>query len=48
MGVQTEELYKKCKESTASGDIMSACKVMLEQMEARKVEVEKEERSDLP
>lgn len=35
-------MYKKCKESAASGDIMGACKVMLELMEARKVEVEKE------
>lgn len=42
MDVQTEELYKKCKESAASGDITEACKVMLELMEAKKVEVEKE------
>jgi len=42
MDVQTEELYKKCKESAASGDIIGACTVMLELMEAKKVEVEKE------
>ncbi|MEN4006336.1 MAG: hypothetical protein PQ964_03130 [Methanobacteriaceae archaeon] len=42
MDVQTEELYKKCKESAASGDIMEACKVMLKLMEAKKTEVEKE------
>jgi predicted transcriptional regulator len=43
MDAKTEELYKKCQENAGSGDIMGACKVMLELMEAEKLEIEEEE-----
>jgi hypothetical protein len=42
MDAKNEELYKKCQESAGSGDIMGACKVMLELMEAEKLEIEQE------
>jgi predicted transcriptional regulator len=42
MDVKTEELYKKCQENAGSGDIMGACKVMLELMDAKKLEIEEE------
>lgn len=37
---KTQELYEKCQENAASGDIMGACKVMLELMDAKKLEDE--------
>jgi predicted transcriptional regulator len=43
MDAKTEELYKKCQENAGSGDIMGSCKVMLELMEAKKLEIEEEE-----
>lgn len=42
MDAKTEELYKKCQENAGSGDIMGACKTMLELMDAKKFEVEEE------
>ena len=42
MDSKTEELYKKCQESAGSGDIMGACKVMLEIMETKKLEIKPE------
>ncbi len=39
---QTQELYEKCQENAASGNIMGACKVMLELMDAKKLEIEDE------
>ena len=35
----TEELYKKCQENAGSGDIMGACKVMLEIMAAKELDI---------
>ena len=34
-----EELYKKCQENAGSGDIMGACKVMLEIMAAKELDI---------
>jgi len=38
----TEELYKKCQENAGSGDIMGACKVMLEIMAAKELDISNE------
>lgn len=43
MDSKTEELYKKCQENAESGDIMGACKVMLELMNAKELDIGKEE-----
>ena len=37
MDKKTEELYKKCQENAGSGDIMGACKVLLEIMDTKKL-----------
>ncbi len=37
-----EELYKKCQENAGSGDIMGACKVMLEIMAAKELDISDE------
>ncbi len=42
MDAKTEELYKKCQKDAESGDIMGACKVMLELMDTEKVKIEDE------
>lgn len=42
MNERSEELIKKCEESAGSGDIMGACKVMLELIDAEKLEIEEE------
>lgn len=42
MDAQSEELFKKCQENAGSGDIMGACKVMLELMEEKKLEIGEE------
>lgn len=42
MNERSVELIKKCEESTGSGDIMGACKVMLELIDAEKLEIEEE------
>ncbi|MGB9978893.1 hypothetical protein [Methanobacterium sp.] len=36
------ELVKKCEESAGSGDIMGACKVMLELVDKEKIKIEKD------
>ncbi len=38
MDSKSEELYKKCELNAESGDIMGACQVMLQLMEAKKIE----------
>ena len=40
MDAGSAELVKKCEESAGSGDIMGACKVMLELIENEKIEVD--------
>lgn len=40
MDAQSEELLKKCELNAESGDIMGACEVMLQLMEAKKLEIE--------
>ncbi len=40
MNDKTEELYKKCQENAGSGDIMGACRVMLEIMDVKKIDME--------
>ncbi len=42
MDAKTEELYKKCQENAGNGDIMGACKVMLEIMDAEKIKIDEE------
>ena len=42
MDAKIEELYKKCQEDAGKGDVMSACKVMLEIMDAKKLDIEPE------
>lgn len=42
MNERSVELIKKCEESAGSGDIMGACKVMLELIDAEKLEIEEE------
>ena len=37
MDARSEELIKKCEENAGSGDIMGACKVMLELIDAEKL-----------
>lgn len=43
MDAKSEELIKKCQENAQSGDVMGACKVMLELMEKEKIKVDDEE-----
>ncbi|MGZ7096773.1 MAG: hypothetical protein ACXVHU_09915 [Methanobacterium sp.] len=43
MDAKTEELYKKCQKEAGSGDIMGACKLMLEIMDTKKLDIEPEE-----
>jgi len=43
MDSKTEELYKKCELNAESGDIMGACQVMLQLMDAKKIEASEEE-----
>ncbi|MGF7117076.1 hypothetical protein [Methanobacterium oryzae] len=43
MDAKSEELYKKCELNAESGDIMGACQVMLQLMEAKKLEATKDE-----
>ena len=40
MDSKSAELVKKCQESAGSGDIMGACKVMLELIDKEKIKVE--------
>ena len=42
MDSKSAELVKKCQESAGSGDIMGACKVMLELIDKEKIKVEEE------
>lgn len=42
MDAQSEELLKKCQENAESGDIMGACKVMLELIEVEKLKISEE------
>ena len=42
MNSESAELVKKCEESAGSGDIMGACKVMLELIENEKIEVDED------
>ena len=42
MDSQSAELVKKCQESAGSGDIMGACKVMLELIDKEKIKVEED------
>ena len=47
MDAGSTELMKKCEESAGSGDIMGACKVMLELIENEKIEVDEENQTYL-
>ncbi len=47
MDAQSEELFEKCQENAGSGDIMGACKAMLELMEAKKLEIKEEDQTYL-
>ena len=47
MDAGSAELVKKCEESAGSGDIMGACKVMLELIENEKIEVDEENQTYL-
>ena len=42
MDSKSAELVKKCQESAGSGDIMGACKVMLELIDKEKIKVEED------
>ncbi len=42
MESKLEELYKKCELNAESGDIMGACQVMLQLMDAKKIKVEED------
>lgn len=42
MDSKSAELVKKCEESAGNGDIMGACKVMLELIDNEKIKVEEE------
>jgi hypothetical protein len=42
MDAKSAELLEKCKESAGSGDVMGACKVMLQMMENEKIKVEED------
>lgn len=42
MDSKSAELVKKCHESAGSGDIMGACKVMLELIDKEKIKVEED------
>ena len=42
MDAESAELVKKCQESAGSGDVMGACKVMLELIDKEKIKVEEE------
>ena len=42
MDPKSAELVKKCQESAGSGDIMGACKVMLELIDKEKIKVEED------
>jgi hypothetical protein len=47
MDSKSAELVKKCEESAGSGDIMGACKVMLELIDNEKIKVEEEDQTYL-
>ena len=47
MDSKSAELVKKCQESAGSGDIMGACKVMLELIDKEKIKVEEENQTYL-
>ncbi len=40
MDSKSAELVKKCQESAGSGDVMGACKVMLELIDKEKIKVD--------
>ena len=42
MDARSKELIKKCEESAGSGDVMGACKVMLQLIDAEKLVSEEE------
>ena len=47
MDSKSAELVKKCEENAGSGDIMGACKVMLELIDKEKIKVEEEDQTYL-
>lgn len=47
MDSKSTELVKKCQESAGSGDIMGACKVMLELIDKEQIKVEEENQTYL-
>ena len=47
MDFKSAELVKKCQESAGSGDIMGACKVMLELIDKEQIKVEEENQTYL-
>ncbi len=47
MDSKSAELVKKCQESAGSGDIMGACKVMLELIDKEQIKVEEENQTYL-
>ncbi|MEL7671032.1 hypothetical protein [Methanobacterium sp.] len=47
MDSKSAELVKKCQESAGSGDIMGACKVMLELIDKEKINVEERDQTYL-
>ena len=42
MDARSKELLKKCEENAGSGDVMGACKVMLQLIDAEKLVIEEE------
>ena len=42
MQPESAELVKKCEESAGSGDVMGACKVMLQMMENEKLKMDED------
>lgn len=47
MDAESAELVKKCEESAGSGDVMGACKVMLELIEKEKIKVDEKDQTYL-
>ncbi len=47
MDSKSVELVKKCEESAGSGDVMGACKVMLELIEKEKIKVDEKDQTYL-
>ena len=47
MDSKSAELVKKCQESAGSGDIMGACKVMLELIDKEQIKVQEENQTYL-